>query len=103
MKRINQYFTIVSGVYKNDWVNNTDSYMQSSKYYSAMIRYLRYLIFDLETPLSEVREKVEEQRDLIKADLGITGTNLQIFSSIYSSVPNKKSSIKDIFEFLKVN
>jgi len=97
---IDTYFGLVKEVYSHDWAERTSSKVQSAKYYSAFIRFLRYHLFDQGGNHGTMRAALETQKANIMAHLGEVQYDSELFAAENNAVPKRSSSIKDIFNFL---
>ena len=97
---ISQYFNLIKRNFNSDWKLNANTYMQSSKYYSALIRYLRYILFDKKQDIKDLAKNVKT----LKSDLSnflVRNEDEPIFCKDKGDIPSTKFGIPKIFEFLK--
>lgn len=91
---------MIKSSFTNDWKNGTNSYMQSSKYYSALIRYLRFILFDKKIDLKDLDQEVKNLKKELSDNL-TRGSIEPIFDKGKQDIPSTKYGIAKIFGFLK--
>lgn len=96
---LDQYFNYIKQVFKYDWKKDANTFLISSKYVSAFIRLLRYLLFDKGVSLNDTKKELEELKK--KIDRVTTPKNSESFPKGNLKIPSTKHGIKTIFEFLK--
>lgn len=96
---IETYFNSIKGVFPEDWKKGSNSILHSSKYYSALIRWYRYMLFDEAKELSEIRNELVSLKSAVD---GITKPiNSASFPISSDLLPAKNKGIGTMFEFLK--
>jgi DGQHR domain-containing protein len=94
------YFSYVKSTFKNDWCEDTNSYLISSKYISAFIRILRYNLFEQGKTLTDMLLVLKNLK--IEVDTVVIPTiKKPSFPKGNLLIPSTKHGINTIFEFLK--
>lgn len=93
------FFDYVEDAFPEDWKNSADSYLLSSRYVAAFIRFLRYHLINkgdnlrnMPTALKDLKQKIET----------VEHTAGQLyFDKAKAKIATTRHSINKIFEFLK--
>jgi hypothetical protein len=96
---IETYFNAIQSIFPEDWKPETTSLMQSSKYYSAFIRFLRFKLFDEGKSLPELRNELIQLKS--RVDALTSQSSSPSFDGSSPNVPGKNKGIANLFEFLK--
>lgn len=106
---VDNFFGYVKNVYREDWKENSDSNLLCAKYIAAMMRFLKYFLIERGNSLEEVKTKLENLKTNVRALCDAQPTD-ETFKTDFEGdfkerkgIPNKKSSVKDIYEFFKNN
>lgn len=96
---LEHYFSLVKKVFKNDWKENSNSFLISSKYISAFIRLLRYYLFEKKLKIEDIeKELIKIKKEIDK----ITNpSSSATFPKSSNSIPSTKHGINTIYSFLK--
>lgn len=94
------YFNKLSEAFPNDFKENSDSLLLSSKYISALIKLLRYFLIDKEKELSEIPSEIQRLKNSVNRIVSPSNEESS-FPRGNTSIPSTKHGIKTIFDFLK--
>ncbi len=106
---VDNFFGYVKYVYREDWKENSDSNILCAKYTAAMMRFLKYFLMERGKSVEEVKTKLEILKTNVRELCDAQPTD-ETFKTDFEGdfkegkgIPNKKSSVKDIYEFFKNN
>lgn len=96
---IEQYFNKIQRIFPFDWKENSDTYLHSSIYYSSLIRFLRFKLFNEHKDLADMDQELIDLKTAV--DLIVLPSNSPSFPRTGNKVPSVKRGIGKVFEFLK--
>lgn len=97
---LEHYFNHIRNTFPNDWKDDSESNLLSSKYISALIRLLRYYLIDEGEDLSAIQSKLLGLKTAVN---GITrpGAGQPSFPRENDLIPSTKFGLTTIYDFLK--
>ncbi|WP_339792525.1 hypothetical protein [uncultured Imperialibacter sp.] len=99
LNTLDQYFSYVSSVFRFDWVSNAESHLLTATYFSAFIRLLRYLLYEEDVVVSNIRKELETLKT--KIDEITLPSKSPSFHSLNKEIPHPNEGVEVAYQFLK--
>lgn len=95
---LDRYFNYISLVFSLDWKENAETHLITPAYFSALIRLLRYLLFEKQISGNDIRRELELLK--LRVDAVTKPNHSPSFYSEHQSLPHPSDGVDVVYNYL---